>query len=229
MKGLATGYERLARAILTVFVANVAFVAHTLLGLVVAGFFPSIAASAATFRTWALDETRSWTVRETWTVFHRAWRAELGSANAFGWPQLAVWLLLVWDYYLANSNDMGVMGVAVSGMLLLVNVLYGVFVMISWVVRANFDERAWWVVRTSLRMVIARPLCTVMTMAVLVLTVWAWYTWPGVLVTFGFALPAFAVVLVVYSFGRLPGMDARERAHPAPVQVASSTRSGRVA
>ncbi|WP_282837520.1 YesL family protein [Microbacterium flavum] len=214
MNGFATGYERLARTILMVFVANVAFVAHTLLGLIAAGFFPSIAASAATFRTWVLDDTRTWTIRETWTVFHRAWRAELGPANAFGWPQLAVWLLLIWDYYLANWNDMGLLGVGVSGVLLLVNVLFGVFVMISWVVRANFDERAWWVVRTSLRMVIARPLCTVMTVAVLVITVWAWYTWPGILMTFGFALPALAVVLVVSSFGRLPGMGARERGRP---------------
>lgn len=210
MKGFASGYERLARVVLMIFVVNVAVAAHTLLGAVVAGFFPSVAAATATYRTWVLDTSRAWTIRETWTVFHRAWRREFGGANAFGWPQLGVWLVLVWDYYLANWNDMGVIGVAASGVLLLANVIYGAFAMVSWVIRAHFDETGWWVVRTSLHMVIARPLCTLVTVAVVLLTTWAWYTWPGVLVTFGLSLPAFAVVVAVFSFGRIPGFDARE-------------------
>ncbi|MBK7822245.1 MAG: DUF624 domain-containing protein [Tessaracoccus sp.] len=209
MRGVALGYERAARVVMMVFVVNVAFVVHVLMGVVIAGFFPAVAASYGTFRTWMLSEERGWTVKQTWVTFHRAWKIDLGAANAFGWPQLLVGLLLVWDYYLANWNDMGVAGFAVSGFLLLINVFYGLFVLASWVVRSNFDERPWWVVRTSLQMVIARPLCSAMIVALLVATVWAWSQWPGILMTFGFAVPIFAVVMAVYSFGRLPGMDAR--------------------
>ncbi|MGB4966890.1 MAG: DUF624 domain-containing protein [Candidatus Saccharimonadales bacterium] len=209
MKGVALGYERLARIVMMVFVVNVAFTAYTLAGAVVAGVFPAVAASYATFRTWALSKDTAWTVKRTWVTFHRAWIADLGSANAFGWPLLAVWLLLAWDYYLANWNDLGVVGFAVSGVLLLVNVFYGLFVLVSWAVRSNFEERPWWIVRTSLHMVIARPLCSSMVVVLLCLTAWAWSTWPGILMTFGFAAPVFAVVMAVCTFGRLPGMDVR--------------------
>jgi len=209
MRGIALGYERGARVVLMVFVVNVAFVAHTVMGLVVAGFFPAVAASYATFRTWVLSTDRSWTVGQTWVTFHRAWKWDLGAANAFGWPQLIVGLLLAWDYYLANVNDMGTVGIAVSGLLLLVNVFYGLFVLASWAVRSNFEERPRWIVRTSLQMVLARPLCGFVIVILLCVTVWAWITWPGVLMTFGFAVPIFAVVVAVYAFGRLPGMDAR--------------------
>ncbi|PRB43449.1 multidrug transporter [Arthrobacter sp. MYb23] len=214
MRTFAAGYERFARIVLMVFITNVAFIVHTLLGVVIAGFFPSVAASASTFRTWTIAKDRSWTVRQTWSVFHRAWKAELAAANAFGWPQLVVWLFLAWDYYLANWNYMGPIGIGVSGLVLLVVVLYGVFALNSWVVRANFDERTRWIVRTSLRMVIARPACSLMTIALLLLTAWAWYMWPGMLMAFGFALPLFAAVIVVYSFGRLPGMNVDDRARP---------------
>lgn len=209
MNGIAGGYERGARVVLMVFVVNVAFVAHTLMGLVIAGFFPAVAASYATFRTWVLSVDRGWTVKDTWVTFHRAWKDDLRAANAFGWPQLVVWVLLAWDYYLANWNDMGVAGLAASGLLLLANVFYGLFVLASWVVRSNFAERPWWVVRMSLQMVIARPLCSAVIVALLIATVWAWSQWPGILMIFGFAVPIFAVVIAVYSFGRLLGMDAR--------------------
>ena len=124
-----------------VFVVNVAMLAHTLMGLIVGGFFPSIAAAYATFRTWLIDEDQSWRVRQTWTVFHRAWKDELTQANLFGWGQLIIGLALAWDYYLVNWNDLGgVIGVGVSGLLLLLNLVFWTVAALSWSVRANFDE-----------------------------------------------------------------------------------------
>ena len=74
MKRFAVGYEFLCRIVMMVVVANVAFLVHTLLGLVVVGFFPSIAATYATFRTWLLDvDDRSWSISRTWRTFHQAW------------------------------------------------------------------------------------------------------------------------------------------------------------
>ncbi len=231
MSGVALGYERAARVVMMVFVVNVAFIVHALVGLVIAGFFPAVAASYATFRSWALSEDHSWTVKQTWVTFHRSWKDDLAGANAFGWPQLAVWIFLVWDYYLANWNDMGAAGIAVSGVLLLANIFYGLFALASWAVRSNFDERPWWVVRTSLQMVVVRPLCSAMIVLLLIITAWAWSQWPGILMTFGFAVPIFAVVIAVYSFGHLPGMDARSAYGPSlsrqnSVRPATSSTDG---
>ena len=89
----SVGYEQVCRAILTAFVINVAFIVHTVMGLVVAGLFPSIAAAYATWRTWIIGEDHWWTCKETWTVFHRAWKSEFKQANIAGWPQLLLWLL----------------------------------------------------------------------------------------------------------------------------------------
>lgn len=208
MRRFAVGYEYLCRIVLMLMVGQIAFLVHTVMGLVLGGFFPSVAALYATFRTWLLDvEDRSWSIRRTWSTFHHAWREEIASANLFGWPQLAVWALLAWDYYLANWNDMGTIGTAISGVLLVLNVVYGLFVLISWAVRANFDEKPTWVVRTSLQMVIARPLCSFMIAALLLVTSWAYYTWPGLAAALGLTVPVYAVMMAIYSFGRLPGMD----------------------
>ena len=107
MTRVALTYERLCRIVLMVFVVNVAMLVHTLMGLILGGFFPSIAAAYATFRTWLIDEDQSWRIRQTWTVFHRAWKDELTQANLFGWVQLLIGLALAWDYSLVNWTDLG--------------------------------------------------------------------------------------------------------------------------
>lgn len=208
MKRVAVTYEYYCRIIMMILVAHAAFIVHTLLGLVVGGLFPSVAAMYATYRTWVINvNDRSWTIRQTWITFHRAWKAELGQANAFGWPQFAVWALLVWEYWLVQNNDMGVFGIGVSGALLLLNLFYGLFVLVSWAVHANFDESPYWTLRTSIAMVIARPMCSLMVLLLFVITVWAYATWPGLMMAFGVSVPVFATMMAVYSWGRLPGMD----------------------
>lgn len=211
MKRFALGYEFFARIIMMVFVVNVAFIVYTLLGLVVAGFFPSLAASYATYRVWALSvHDRSWTVRQTWTTFHRAWKEEFSTANAFGWVQFAVWGVLIWEYWFVQNNNLGTAGIAVSGVLLVVNVIYVLFVAVSWAIFVNFDERPLWIARTSISMVVARPLCSLFIVAVLLITAFVYVKWPGVLVAFGIAIPIFAITMAIYSWGRVPGMNVHD-------------------
>lgn len=208
VKRFAVGYEFVCRVIMMIVVVHVAFIVHTVMGLIVGGLFPSIAASYSTYRTWLLDVSdRSWTVKQTWTTFHAVWKAELKSANAFGWPQFIIWAILIWEYWLTMNNDMGNVGIAVSGVLLVLNLIYGLFVFMSWAIRANFDEGFMWVLRTSLSMVIARPWCSFMVFLLFLITVWAYYQWPGLMAAFGVAVPVFATMMAVYSWGRLPGMD----------------------
>ncbi|KAB8289574.1 YesL family protein [Bifidobacterium avesanii] len=208
MKRFAVGYEYVCRIILMILVVNVAFIVHTLLGLVVGGLFPSIAAAYATYRSWLIDvQDRSWSVKRSWLTFHRAWWQELGPANLFGWPQFLVWALLVWEYWFVQHNDLGRVGYGVSGALLVLNLIYGLFVFVSWAVHVNFDEGPVWVLRTSLAMVIARPMCSLMVLCLFVITVWAYVQWPGLFVALGAGVPTFATMMAVYSWGRLPGMD----------------------
>ncbi|MFT8537987.1 hypothetical protein [Bifidobacterium aquikefiri] len=56
-------------------------------------------------------------------------------------------------------------------------------------------------------LVIARPLCSLITAVLFTLTVWVWYTWLGVLVVFGLSSPVFLSSIAVFSYAGLPGMD----------------------
>lgn len=206
----AVGYEQVCRVILTGFIINVAFIVHTVMGLVIVGFFPSIAAAYDTWRTWIISPEHWWTCKETWTVFHRSWKAELKSANLVGWPMLLLWALVIFDYSVVNYHDAGPVGYASAGVLLLIILIYGMFSMEFWVIHANFAESNWWCVKMTLQMLLCRPLCTLVQLLAFVFTLLIWLTWSGVLVAFGLSLPILLSVGVVYYLGKIPGMDVRD-------------------
>ena len=203
----AIAYEKACRGILVVFLVNVALLVYTVLGAVVVGLMPAVAAAYATFRSLIMAEDHSWGIRQVWTTFGRIWRSELVGANLAGWPITAVGLLLVLDYRIANYLDPSALGWAASGLLLMALAGYLLFCSLFWVVRANnFAERTWWQVRATLGLVLARPLCRLLTAAVLGVTGWLWWNWPVTLFTFGAAVPIFAICCAVFSTGRLPRM-----------------------
>jgi uncharacterized membrane protein YesL len=105
---------------------------------------------------------------------------------------------------------LGTAGFAISGILLLVNIFYALFVLISWAIRSNFDERAWWIIRTSFSMIIARPLCSLVIIVLLLVTAFAYYKWPGLMMAFGVSIPIFATMMTLYSWGKIPGMDVHD-------------------
>lgn len=203
----AVGYERLCRMVLMAIVINVAMVVYMLAGAVLAGFFPAVAASYATWRTWLLDEDRSWTVRRTWSVFRSSWRAELAGANALGWIQSAVWAVLLYDRWVISHNNIGRMGAVVAGLMVVVSVLFAMFTLISWVVFVHFDEPVSWTIRMAAQMIVVRPLCSIAVALLCVLVIGVWSTWPGLLVACGLAIPSGVTVGCVYAFGRLPGLQ----------------------
>lgn len=210
----AVGYEQLCRVVLLAVTVNVAMLVHTLAGAVVVGFFPSLAAAYGTWRSWLLDDDRSWSVRHSWQVFHRLWRTDLAAANALGWPQAAIWAVLLYGHWLIAHNPalrMSRLGAACAGVSIVVIVLFGLFTLLSWAVFANFDESAGWTMRVTAQMVIARPLCSLALAALVVLVAGTWQTWPGILAAFGLSVPAGAAVGCVYALGRLPGMSRAER------------------
>ena len=100
--------------------------------------------------------------KEVWGIFHTAWKNELKQANLFGWPLAVCWVVLALDYYMMNWHARGTFDVAVSGVLFVLALVLLAFTMLVWVVRANYDERPLWIVRTTLTMIVARPLCTLL-------------------------------------------------------------------
>ncbi|MFD0705566.1 YesL family protein [Alloscardovia venturai] len=227
MQKFAVGYEKFCRVIWVMFNINMAFIVHTVMGLILVGFFPSVAATYSTVRTWLLDEDHSWIWRKVWKVFHEAWGEEIAAANGFGWAQFIAGAFLFWDYYVVNNNNLGGRaGIAVSGILLAVNVIYWLFALMSWAVRAHFDEKIIWIIRMSVSMCIARPLSSLLIIMEMILTVWVWVKWPGILVTFGIVVPLFLVIVTIYSFARIPGFNARSRiVTSGEVQSANSAMS----
>lgn len=206
MAGFAVAYERCCRAILVVLVVNVAIVIHTICGLVLLGWFPSMTAACSVYRSWILSEDRGWGVAQTWTMFHRTWRCDIVKANQLGWCQGLAGALLAYAQWLTWHNDMGVYGYACGGVLLLASLWYGVWCLESWVIRAHFEATNRWVAVMAWRMVMARPLCTVGVLGVLLFTVCVWCTWPGIFMAFGVSLPLALTVVLVSVCGRLPGL-----------------------
>ena len=207
----SVAYERFCRLLVAIFVVNVAILAHTLMGAVVLGFLPSFAAAQATFRAWLLSEDCSMRAKEVWKTFHGFWKSEVKHANLFGWPLIILWAVVIVDYFVMNWHARGDFDIMVSGVLLLIIVVLAVFSSLVWVVRANYEESPVWIVRTTLAMIVARPLCSLLQVGLLILTVLVWVQWPGILMVFGLSLPMFCTAWIVYSFGRLPGMDIHDR------------------
>lgn len=210
MQRFALGYERLARVVMLVAVVHVAVLAYTICGLVAFGLFPSIGAAFATYRRWLMSEDRSWGIRQIWAAFHAAWRTDLRAANMFGWLLAIPALLLLWEYWFVQHNDLGQPGIVASGVLFVVNLVYLLMTCVGWAVRSHYAERIGWVVRMSASMVVSRPLCSLFIVLLLITIGFAYYTWPGLAAALGVAVPIFAIMAAVYAWGGLPGMGVHD-------------------
>lgn len=208
MSRIAQMYEFACRVVLLVLVVHIAFLVFSLAGLIILGVFPAFSATIATYRAWVRDvKDRRWSVKQTWKLFFHFWKDDLVWANIVGYPLTLIAVFLFVDYMLVNNNYLGAPTYAVSGILLLLNVVYSLFATLVWVVRANFDEDFFWILKQTLTLVIVRPLCSLMLIIMLLLVLFSYAKWPGLALAFGVSVPLFAVVVVVYSFARLPGMD----------------------
>lgn len=170
----SVAYERFCRLLVTIFVVNVAILAHTLMGAVVLGFLPSLAATYSTFRMWLLSEDRSICAKEVWKTFHGFWKSEFKRANLFGWPLIVLWAVIIIDCCMMSRHARNSFDIAISGVLLLLIAVLVMFTCLIWVVRANYAERSVWIVRTTLAMIVARPLCSLLQVGLLILTVLVW-------------------------------------------------------
>jgi uncharacterized membrane protein YesL len=175
------------------------------MGVVVVGFFPSLAATVGVFRRWALAEDRIWTIAETWTLFHQLWKDELKSANILGWLETIIWAVLGIDYWIVNFHITSVFGTFVAGFLFMIMIFAVLATVVSWVLHVHFDERTMWILRMTIQMIIARPLMSLILICSELAVLAAYWQWPGLLMTFGWAVPAGVATWVVWQYGKLPG------------------------
>ncbi|MEE8757632.1 MAG: YesL family protein [Bifidobacterium sp.] len=202
----ALGYESLCRFVLVALTINISMLIHTLLGVFLIGAFPSVSAAYSTWRTWFLDTDREWTVKQTWRIFHEAWKDDIKDANTLGWLETAAWLFLMYDRWILTVNGLGFFGFAASGLITVIIVAYALFTMLTWMVHVNFDETIAWTMRISLGMIVAKPLCSLLILLLLVFVVYLCIACPGVVAAFGLSGPIFGTVGCVYVVGGLPGM-----------------------
>lgn len=207
----AERYVTALRFVLVAFVTCVASVIHTLLGVIVVGLFPSLAATVGVFRRWALAEDRTWTIKETWLLFHRLWKSELADANALGWLETGLWAVLLFDYWVVNFHVTSVFGTFVAGFLFFVMIFVLLVTAVSWVLHAHFSENVMWVFRMSIQMIIARPLMSLILACGELAVLAACWQWPGLFMTFGWSFPAAVATWVVWQYGKLPGFSSAPR------------------
>jgi uncharacterized membrane protein YesL len=157
-------------------------------------------------------------------VFAEAWRDEFPRANWPGYGIAAIWTLLWVDYRILSQVALDAWGSAASGVVVVVTLLFAVFSLVFWVIRANFDEPIAWLARTTAQMIIVRPACTLILLALMLLAIWLVVTAPALAFIAGPPALLFATVGIVYAFGRLPGFDVREpKTHNLPVATAGQT------
>ena len=56
-------------------------------------------------------------------------------------------LLLLWEYWFVQHNDLGQLGILASGVLLVANLAYLLMTCVGWSVRSHYAERAGWIIR----------------------------------------------------------------------------------
>ena len=62
MSRFSARYVEASRFVLVLFVTAIASLVYALLGIVIIGTVPSIAATFGVYRRWALSEDRTWTI-----------------------------------------------------------------------------------------------------------------------------------------------------------------------
>lgn len=183
---------------------NAAIVVFTIRGLIVAGFFPAVAAAAGTYRRWLLSDEKRWGIIETWRCFSALWHSEMPNANSLGYALAAAWTLVLFDYRVLTVMQLGVIGPFIAGILIVVALFLLLVTAVIWPVRATFAESTWWQVRYSANLILARPLCSLALTAEFFIVLWGLVYYPAIVVTAGPSALLFITTVTVFAFGHLP-------------------------
>lgn len=194
------------------FVLHLAWLLGVLAGGVLLGAAPATLALNAVIRRDLLNrtlESRNLGGREypgLWREFWRVWRHEFWRAQAIGAVVLAGWILLRLDRVVLLGG-VGDLTAWLSGLVVVLSVLWAAVTVIVWPVAAHFHEPVYRVAMLTLVLGLSRPVQSLATLAVAAGWLWLWNGYPGLIPVFGAALPAWCVSWLYWRSGVFPLPD----------------------
>ncbi|MFD6288385.1 YesL family protein [Streptomyces sp. NPDC060205] len=177
---------------------NVLWLAATLCGAVVAGFFPATAAVFAVLRRWMTDpDSRE---KSTAASFWRLARPEMLRANAVGYGATAVVALLTLDLWLTRTHGGPLAGVLFAASVAATALVAATLVQLPFVY-VHLEAPVLTLVRTAWWYALSRPADTLAVLAAWVAASYAMGRYPGLTVFFGMtAVAALTVRLGLRGF-----------------------------
>ncbi|MCL3777129.1 MULTISPECIES: DUF624 domain-containing protein [unclassified Actinomyces] len=191
------------------FVLHLVWVLGVLAGAVVLGAGPATLAMSAVIRRGLMNDLleerglravqRPGLWKEFWTVLRR----EFWHAQAIALAVGAGWVLLGVDRALLMAG-VGSATPWLSGLVVVLSVLWAAASLVVWVVAAHFDESLRRVARLVVVLGLSRPVSSGGALLVAAAWLWLWTAYPGLVPVFGLALPARCVSWIYWRSGVLP-------------------------
>lgn len=188
---------------------NLLWLAATLGGAVVVGFFPATAAVFAVLRRWMTDpDSRE---ESTAAAFWRLARPEVLRANALGYGAAAVVALLALDLWLARTHGGPLAGPLFAASVAATALVAATLVQLPFVY-VHLEAPALALVRTAWWYALSRPVDTLVILAAWVAASYAMGRYPGLTVFFGTtAVAALTVRLGLRGFAAAQARQERVR------------------
>ncbi|WP_158247574.1 YesL family protein [Actinomyces qiguomingii] len=191
------------------FVLHLVWLLGVVAGGVILGAAPATMALNAAIRRDLLNQVlaaRNLVVAERpglWQEFWRVWRQEFWRAQAIGGVVLVGWAVLALDRLVLRG---GVGGVTpwLSGLVVVLSLLWAAATFIVWPVAVHFDEALPRVAKLVVVLALSRPAQLFTVLVVAAGWLWLWRACPGLIPVFGVALPTWCVSWLYWHSGVLP-------------------------
>ncbi len=213
MPALVGWHVRIGELVGRLFVLHLVWLLGVVAGGVILGAAPATMALNAVIRRDLLNqalEAGNLVVAERpglWREFWRVWRTEFWHAQAIGAVVLAGWEVLGLDR-LVLRGGIGEVTPWLSGLVVVLSVLWAAVTLIVWPVAVHFDEPLPRVAKLVVVLALSRPAQSLVALAVAAGWLGLWRASPGLVPVFGVALPAWCVAWLYWHSGVLPLPDS---------------------
>jgi uncharacterized membrane protein YesL len=165
---------------------NILWIAFTLLGLIILGFFPATAAMFAVIRKWVLGNEDNPVFRTFWTVY----RKEFLKSNLLGIFLSSIGYFLYIDYLLISEGSNNFIQLFHYPLLIII-LLYLLTILFVFPIYVHYDLKLFQVIKNSLITMIISPFITLIMIIASFVVYLLLSTFPGLLPLFGGSLLAF--------------------------------------
>jgi uncharacterized membrane protein YesL len=157
--GLTGAIYRISNLIMRIVFVNLLWIAFSLIGFVILGFFPATIAMFYVCRKWVMGEHDL----PVYKTFFHTYKSEFGKGNILGLCLSAILYILLMDYRtLQTAGDGNLHMIAYMFFLLLV--FYGVFLLFLFPMYVHYELKVRHLVKNTFLIVIASPLTAIVMM-----------------------------------------------------------------